>query len=216
MRAPLSDPAVIRARPARRTVVIGVAAAVAAHLAILTGLVLAIQIPRLVEPPPIQVSLVPAWRIAPARRPPPPPPPQARRLRDIAPRAARIVGPEAVKPLAIPAAPPDAATRERLLAAPFVPHDKVREGLRTSGGCEDADWLKLSPAEQAACRKRDRDLGAGAPTYAVGPSDPAHRAFLDKQAAKNEAHRRAMEAPPSHPMVTCGGRMSNLGFSCVP
>jgi len=38
------------------------------------------------------------------------------------------------------------------------------------------------------------------------------------QAAKNEAYRLKMEAPPSPPTVGCPpeSRFSNLGFSCVP
>ncbi|MDR3510297.1 MAG: hypothetical protein P4L73_01565 [Caulobacteraceae bacterium] len=203
-------------RPARaRARAFSIGTAVAVHLAIATGLILAIQIPHMVEPPAIQVRLVPPFRIR-APAPAKPPPARPRQERPIAPRAARQVGPEVVAPLSIPAAPPDTVTRERLLAAPFAPHDHVREGLRTSGGCTDADWLKLSPAEREACRKRNHDLGTGAPTYAVGPSDPVHRAFLDKQAAKNEKRWRELEAPPTHPLVPCTGRMSNLGFSCTP
>lgn len=203
-------------RPRNRITAFGVAVAIGAHLLILAGLVLSIEIPRLAEPPPMRVSLVAPIMLAPPRRPPAPPKPQHKTLVPVAPRQARIVGPEQPAPLAIPAAPPDAATRERLLAAPFAEHGTVREGLRTTAGCSDSDWLKLSPAEQAACRQRAHEQGAGAPAYAVGPSDAAHRAFLDKQAAKNEARREALEAPPTHPMSLCEGRMSNLGFSCPP
>lgn len=212
----MADVSVIRPGARARTTAVGVTVAVAVHLAILTGLILSIEIPRLAEPPPMRVSLIAPVAFMPPRHAPPPPRAARKTLRPIAPRLSRIVGPEKTAPLPIPAAPPDAATRERLLAAPFVEHGTVREGLRTTAGCADADWLKLSPAEQAACRQRAHDLGAGAETYAVGPADPAHRAFLDKQAARNDARRRALEAPPTHPMAPCEGRMSNLGFSCLP
>jgi len=208
--------AALAIRPRNRITALGVAIAVGAHVLILAGLILSIEIPRLAEPPPMRVSLVAPFRLVPPRRPPAPPKPLHRTLVPIAPRLGRVVGPEQTQTLAIPAAPPDAATRERLLAAPFAEHGTVREDLRTTAGCSESDWLKLSPAEQAACRQRARSLGAGAPVYAVGPSDPAHRAFLDKQAAKNEAREQALEAPPTHPMSLCEGRMSNLGFSCPP
>jgi hypothetical protein len=200
-----------------RTKAFGVAVAVIAHLAVLTALVLAIEIPRLPQAPAIQVSLVPAWRVLP-HAPPKPPPPPPRPERAIAPRPARLVGPETPPPLSIPAGPPDAAARGRLLAAPFItPHEPVRDSLRTAGGCTEADWLKLSEAERDKCRQRAHALGAGAPTYAVGPSDPSKRAFLDKQAARNEARRRSLEAPPTPAMTGCpDSRFSNLGFSCVP
>jgi hypothetical protein len=210
----LADAAVIRPKIRARPAAVGVTIAIAAHVAILTGLILAVEIPRLPPAPAMQVSLVPAFKIAPARRAPP----AHRRVveRPIAPRAAAIVGPERPATLPIPAAPPDAQTREKLLSAPFVEHGAVREGLRTTAGCADADWLKLTPAEQEACRQRAHALGQGAGVYAVGPSSPSQRAFLDKQAARNEKRQRALEAPPTHPMSTCEGRMSNLGFSCVP
>jgi hypothetical protein len=192
--------------------------AVGVHVAILAGLVVSIEIPRLPPAPVIRVSLVPAWRVEEPRPPAPKPPPPSRPERDLAPRPARIVGPEAVQPLHIPPAPLDAASRAGLLAAPFAPHEPIREGLRAAGGCTEADWLKLSPAERDKCRQRDHDLGVGAPVYAVGPSDPSKRAFLDKQAAKNEARRRALEGPPTPGMTGCAdsSRFSNLGFSCIP
>lgn len=208
----------IRLKAPGRTRAIGVGVAVVAHAAFFAALVLTVTVPRLIEPPAIQVSLVPAFPVeAPARARPKPIPPPPRTEREIAPRPGRLVGPEQVTPLPIPAAPPDAATRERLMAAPLATaREPVREGLRTSGGCTDADFLKLSPSERAKCRQRAHDLGVGAPAYAVGPSDPKKRAWLDQQAAKNEAHRLRMEAPPSPPMGGCGGdsRFANLGFSC--
>jgi hypothetical protein len=213
----MADTISIRHGAPARDRLIGLGVAFAAHLAILAGFILAIQIPRLTEPPAIEVSLVPAFPAeteAPHRRAPPPPP---RPERAVAPRQVRLVGPEVVTPLPIPAAPPDAAARARLFAAPFVPHEPVREGLRSTTGCTEADLLKLSPGEREACRKRNHDLGAGAPVYAVGPSDPVKRAYLDKQAAKNEARRRMLEAPPTPAMKGCAdSRFSNLGFSCTP
>jgi hypothetical protein len=210
-RGALADTPLTRQRPGTRA--IGLAVAVGAHVALFTALVLSVTVPRLIEPPAIQVSLVPAFPLQAKPRLGRPPPPRTERT--IAPRLGKLVGPAPIPPLPIPAAPPDAVTRERLLSAPFAPHEPVREGLRTSGGCTDADFLKLSPAERDKCRQRNHDLGAGAPTYAVGPSDPRKRAYLDKQAARNEAHRLRMEAPPSPPMAGCeDNRMSNLGFSC--
>jgi hypothetical protein len=200
-----------------RTRAFGLGVALAAHLAIFAGLVLAIQIPRLVEPAPIQFSLVPPLAPETAPRPNRPTPPPRREEAAPTPRAARIFGPEATAPLALPAAPPDAVTRERLLAAPFIPHEPVREGLRTSSGCADADWLKLTLAERDACRQRNHALGADAPTYAVGPSDPVERAYLDRQVGKNAKRQREFEAPPTRPMTPCAdSRFSNLGFSCLP
>jgi hypothetical protein len=210
----LADTVPIRQTARAGTRAFGLSVAVVIHLAVLAGLVLAIRIPHMAEAPAIHVSLVPAWRIERKPEPKAPPPPPER---TIAPRAARITGPEVVQPLAIPAAPPDAAARARLLAAPFAPHEPVRDTLRATAGCAETDWLKLSPAERETCRQRAHTLGLGAPVYAVGPSDPAKRAFLDKQAARNEAHRRALEAPPTPAMVGCAdSRFSNLGFSCVP
>jgi hypothetical protein len=196
-----------------RTRAISLGAAVLAHILLGLGFVLAIQIPRLVAPPPVQVSLVPPIpEIAPARpRRAAPPPRAVEKAPPPAPRYAPSIGPAQIPPLPIPAAPPDKATRDRLFSAPFKPHD-AREALRAATGCQDPD--KLSPDERDACRKINHDRGANAPTYAVGPSDPKKKAFLDKQAAKNEAHRKAMEAPGEHPMQACDGPMSNLGFSC--
>jgi hypothetical protein len=199
-------------RPRTRAASLG--AAILAHLALAAGLVLAIQAPKLFEPPVVQVSLVPPipTEIAPARprRTALPPPPQ--NTPPIAPRQGKLVGPAQIPPLPIPAAPPDTATRDRLFSAPFKPHDALRDSLRAGTGCQNTD--KLTPDERSACRKHEHDLGANAPTYDVGPSDPEKRAYLDKQAAKNEAHRKAMEAPGQHPMEACTGPMSNLGFSC--
>ncbi len=213
----MADTAVIRQRAPARTRAIGLGVAIAAHVALFTVLVLSIAIPRLIDPPAIEVSLVPAFPVeakAPAKRPPPIPR-QAERA--IAPRASVPTGPAQIPALPIPAAPPDTAARARLFAAPFTPHEPVREGLRTSGGCADADFLKLSPEERDKCRQRNQDLGANAPSYAVGPADPRKRAYLEKQVAKNEKHRLDMEAPPSAPMTGCpaDSRFSNLGFSCT-
>jgi hypothetical protein len=214
----LANTDTIRQKAPGRARAIGLGVAIAAHVVVFAALVLTVTVPHLIEPPAIQVSLVPAFPVetrALARPKSAPPPPRTER--EVAPRPGRLVGPEKVTPLPIPAAPPDAATRERLMAAPLAPsREPVREGLRTTGGCADADFLKLAPSEREKCRQRNHDLGIGAPTYAVGPSDPKKRAFLDKQAAKNEAHRLRMEAPPSPPMAGCGGdsRFANLGFSC--
>lgn len=204
-----------------RTRAFGFGVAILAHVLILAGLVAAVRIPQLAEAPPIQVTLVPPLAIpsiTPKARPAPPPPERVERA--IQPRAAKIIGPEAPRPLPIPATPPDAAARARLLNAPFAakPQEPVTQGLRTSVGCTESDFLKLSPAEQEVCRKRARALGANAPTYAVGPSDPRKRAFLDKQAAKVDARRRELEGPPTPGMTGCppDSRFGNLGFSCPP
>jgi hypothetical protein len=213
----VDDQAPIQPKGKARRRTIGVVVAVAVHVALFAGLIVSIVIPRLPTAPEIQVSLIPAWRVEPrpARKPPTPPPPKHER--EIAPRAAKIVGPEPVTPLPIAPAPPDAATRERLLAAPFAQRGSVGQALRAATGCAEADWLKLSPAERAACRQRAHDQGAGAPIYAVGPSDPSQRLYLDRQAAKNEKRRLQLEAPPTAPMVACSqGRWQNLGFSCPP
>jgi hypothetical protein len=196
-----------------RAISLGVA--IALHLALAAGLIFAIQIPRLVEPPVVQVSLVPPipTEIAPRARPAPP---QHVVERPLAPRPGRIVGPAPIPPLPIPAAPPSAATREKLLQAPFAHHEPLSDSLRTTAGCPDADALNLTPAERAACAKRARALGAGAPTYAVGPSDAKKRARLDAEAAKNEARKKELEAPGTHPMQACVGPGSNFGFSCTP
>jgi hypothetical protein len=192
--------------PARR-VAFGVGVALALHLAVGLGLILAIQIPRLIEPPPVVVSLVPPFAAPasprPARKAPPP-----RLAPEVAPRLARPVGPAQIPPLPIPAAPTDANARARLFAAPFVPQERVRVGLRTTTGCPDSDVLNLSPEEQEACRKRAHDLRAGAPVYAVGPSDPGKRARLDRQAARNEKEQRRREDPVGAgdtPFINCIG-----------
>lgn len=203
-----------------RTRALSLGVVIVGHVLLAIGLVLAVQIPHLIAPPPIEVSLVPPLplpappRAAPARPAPSPSRPQPQ----IAPRLGRIVGPERPAPLPIPAAPVDAEARARLLAAPFAPKEGAARGLRTTGGCDDADEMKLTGEEREKCRQHTHDLRANAPVYAVGPSDPKKRAYLDAQAAKNEAHRKAMEAPPSPPTVGCAtdSRFSNLGFSCVP
>jgi hypothetical protein len=216
----LVDSAVIRQRVPTRTRALSLSGVIAGHIVLAIGLVLAIQIPHLVEPPPIQVSLVPPLPLATAPRivRPKPAPPPTRPERQIAPRLGKIVGPEKVEPLNLPAAPVDAQARARLMAAPFAPQDATVQSLRTTGGCTDADALTLTGAERERCSQHTHDLRANAPVYAVGPADPKKRAYLDAQAAKNEAHRLKMEAPPSPPTVGCptDSRFSNLGFSCVP
>ena len=216
----MADSAVIHQRVPARTRALSLGGVIAGHVLLAIGLVLAVQIPHLIEPPVVQVSLVPAFSLPPqprAARPKPErsPPPTAPQ---IAPRLGKIVGPEKVAPLVIPAAPIDAEARARLLAAPFAPKDGVTQGLRATGGCDDADEMKLTGAERERCRQHTHDLRANAPVYAVGPADPKKRAYLDAQAAKNEAHRLRMEAPPPPPTVGCAtdSRFSNLGFSCVP
>jgi hypothetical protein len=216
----LVDTAVIAQRVPVRTRALSLGVVIAGHVLLAIGLVLAVQIPHLIAPPPIQVSLVPALPLPMqprAVRPRPAPPPSRPQPR-VAPRLGKIVGPENPTPLAIPAAPVDAEARARLLAAPFAPKEGAARGLRTTGGCDDADEMKLTGEERERCRQRTHDLRADAPVYAVGPSDPKKRAYLDAQAAKNEAHRLRMEAPPSPPTVGCAtdSRFSNLGFSCVP
>jgi hypothetical protein len=219
-RGALADPDPIRQKTPRRNRAIGLGVAIAAHTALFAALVLTLTVPHLIEPPAIQVSLVPAFPLDTRPRPKhAPPPPKTEPA--IAPRAGRLVGPEKIAPLPIPPVPVDEATRERLMSAPLSPsrepvREPVREGLRTTGGCTDADFLKLSPSERDKCRQRNHQLGVGAPTYAIGPSDPKKRAYLEKQAAKNESHRLSMEAPPSPPMAGCGGdsRFANLGLSC--
>lgn len=200
-----------------RTRAFGLGVAVLAHIALLAGLVAAVRIPQLVDGPAIQVTLVAPPRLMPAPKIKPVAPEQVERT--IQPRPAKITGPEPVQPLPIPAAPPDAAARARLLDAPFqASREPVREGLRTTTGCTDADFQKLSPSERETCRQRNHALGANAPTYAVGPSNPSQRAYLDKQAAKVDAHRREMEGPPTPGMTGCppDSRFGNLGFSCPP
>jgi len=210
----LADSAPIRHGAPIRTRAFSLGAAIAAHVAFFAALVLTVEVPRLIEPRAIEVSLVSALPVETTPRPSRPRPPRTERA--IAPRAGRQVGPAQIPPLPIPAAPPDAISRARLFSAPFAPHEPVREGLRATSGCAEADWLKLTPAERDKCRQRNHDLGAGAPVYAVGPSDPVKRAYLDKQAAKNEARRRGLEGPPSPPLVGCAdNRFSNLGFSCT-
>ncbi len=215
--------------PSRQTAPIrsrafGFGVAVLAHILILAGLVAAVRIPQLTELPAIQVSLVPPVfipTITPKARPGVAAAAPVEHVEHtIQPRAAKITGPEAPAPLPIPATPPDAAARARLLSAPFAakPHEAVSQGLRTGVGCTEDDFLKLSPAEQEACRKRNHALGANAPSYAVGPSDHKKRAWLDKQAAKVDARRRELEGPPTPGMTGCppDSRFGNLGFSCPP
>jgi hypothetical protein len=215
----LADTVPLRQTAPARTRAFGLGVAILTHVLILAGLVAAVRIPLVPDSPAIQVSLVPPFRLTPAP-PPKAAPPERVEPREIQPRVAKIVGPERVRPLPIPAAPPDAAARARLLSAPFAakPHEAVSQGLRTTVGCTDGDFLKLSPAEQEACRKRNHILGADAPTYAVGPSDHRKRAWLDKQAAKVDAHRRDLEGPPTPGMTGCppDSRFGNLGFSCPP
>lgn len=202
-----------RRRDAARRHAFGGAGAVVLNGAVIAALTLSIAIPRLVEPPAMTVSLVRPFALAAPRRAEVPrsnaaSPPRAH------PRAAAIVGPERPAPSPLAPSPADArALDDAVIARP----GPLSEGLRTGPGCADPDGLGLTPDEREACRKHLRALRAGAPTYAVGPSDPAKRLFLDRQAEHNAKRRRELEGPPSHPMGTCEqGRWQNLGFSCPP
>ena len=155
-------------------------AAAAAHLVVLTAMVLGLDN----RPPPgaetvLEVTLTPPLvsagrRHTPARASPPTqarsPVPQTPLDRPALP----IPGPappSLVAP-AIPGARPDAI-------GPVGPGPgPTRQALRASTGCDSADYLPLPPAETARCEARTRRLRAGAKaTYAV--IDPEKKDFFD-------------------------------------
>jgi len=103
------------------------------------------------------------------------------------------------QPLGLPPSTPAAApsTSDKAALA------GLRSALRTSVGCEDSTEIILSAEERQACQARRRVIVAGTPTYDVRSTNPAMAASLDREAAKAEARRKAMQG--SFPDPPCVG-----------
>lgn len=146
-----------------------IAAAVAAHLAILLGLAWSLgTTPRFHEPPVMSVTLARPWakpRSSPVRRM------AAARAQPLVQRQPQAVPPGVVVPPAILPIPPIS--------------DNVRNVLRGLVGCNHAGLAGLSEAERARCRDRLATARAGDLTgdFGVAPAKRA-RFAADRAAAK--------------------------------
>lgn len=172
-----------------------IAAAVAAHLLFLLGLMWSLgTTPRFYEPPVVSVTLVPPW---------PAPPVRARRA--VADRPSPIVPRRAV---AVPAeAPPPAILP--LTPAPMA--DGARNALRDLVGCDHAGLAGLNEAERQRCRDRLAGVRSGdlKGDFGVAPAKRA-RFAADRTAArepmlartpKNGCRPRVQEKEASAPSL---------------
>jgi hypothetical protein len=135
------------------------AAALAGHAGLLTALILGLdRSGPPAEPPAFEVSLIDLRRAQTAA-------PQA------TPAASKTVEARAPAPATAPAPPSGqpSATGERAPPAQSLsptPNGKrasaenVRAALRSSSGCDSAEFVKLTPAEQARCDERNRAIRA--------------------------------------------------------
>ena len=169
-------------------VMVGLAASVVVHIAILAFLALGMR-----WPPPgpdaeaIEVSLVRslAPEVGPRKSRPSTAHPPAHE-----PSTAANSPAVATLPFARPQATGPAERQ-----APADQFDTLRRALRASVGCDSPDAARLSPQEREACRRRMSAIGREAPSYAVEPADPVKAAAFDRAAAANQRRRREREGP---------------------
>lgn len=152
-----------------------------------------------------------------ARRSPAPPPPKPLPAPTPIARPAPPAPAPRPTPLPGPAAPalrPGPSTGKAPAPAPGPdPNGDVHGAVRAAIGCSHEDFLKLTPAERAAC---DRKLAEAKPRGAyVDPIPPLKRGAFDRQAAA-DARRRDHEGVMPNPIVACEGLGSNFGTGCLP
>lgn len=157
----------------------------AAHLLVLAGLAVGVQVmPALVEPPVLSVEL-----LGPAPPPAPPIiPPQAQEpLKAAAPVTASPTSAQvAVPPAASAAAPTPSGVPPGFKARGLTGGgEALREATRDAIGCRNADELALTKAQKAACAEALGEKARNAPLYAV--IDPDKKAIFDKVCAKDDA-----------------------------
>ncbi len=158
------------------------------YATLVTLILLSVRSQPIYDGPVMQATLV-------TLAPEPPPPPKPLRARKPPPPAAstKHPSPAAPRPVAGPIAtyapPPIALPRND--DTPGL--DGFRHALRTSSGCSDDDFLQLTPAERATCRRRMAIIRENPPSYDVEPADPAKAAAFAKAVRQNEATRRLME-----------------------
>lgn len=184
----------------RRRTSWAVAASIAAHLGVLTAVLLqrpTLQIP--VEPggppePIIPVLIMPRTPPPPVGRGGRPTPIQLHRRQQ-----PNLPPPQTVTPLVVPPpkpietpAPTFAPSPLRAAPQPTPAGDAVRATLRTTLGCTEARFASLSRDERAGCLER---LGRGAHEEAYLPAafSPEKRALLDQAGAAKMAQRNAAE-----------------------
>lgn len=191
----------------RRLTISAMAASVLVHAVVLG--VLAVQAPRLRIPDELSGPPEPVIPVLIMPRAPPPAPGAAARPAPIQlHRRAQpnLPPPSTVPPLVAPApkaAPAPAAPRPGpvAVAPPTVAAESVRNALRTTFGCSDAQMMNLSAAERAKCLERLGQGARDAPFIPPGAALPAgKRAALEKAGEAKMAQRNAADRPVSGPV----------------
>jgi hypothetical protein len=149
-------------------------------------------------------------RVAPAAAERPRPTLQ-RQLRTRARGKPAAVAPSAreTSPTTTPAAPTLAQTPQGGAPSAGANAEGLRLALRSSLGCMDADFLRLTPSERDRCRERTQNLGAGRPTYGPEPANPNEARALERAARCNQLWQTYLTTiagvyPGGHPGGACG------------
>lgn len=156
----------------------------AAHLLVLAGLAVGVQVmPALVEPPVLSIELL---RPSPLIVPPTAPPQAQEPLKTATPSPARPSTPPSAPPTVVPAATAPAKAPPGFKARGLTGGgDALRQAARAATGCRNADDLALTRAERAVCDETLGEKNKNRPAmFAV--IDPDKKAIFDKVCAKDD------------------------------